>query len=199
MQWTYIYFLVDLQGGGHSPISGSFGLAAEHALEFTVVKLTDGSVTKVNQCTEPDLWWALRGGGGSTYAVVVSATLQTYPSVGTVAVGRLELNVTDASGLEPWVQANIYMHKNMGVFSEAGFHGFYYVLSEISHTHWDFFYLNHTGDELTTAMTPYLNRLKEIGENGTNFATNFIVQSVPWDGLVKVFSVKQEFQYGEPL
>lgn len=65
-------------GGGHSPFSPAFGLGVDNVLQFTVV-LADGSHVTTNSYQHPDLFWALRGGGGSTYGVVTSTTYKTYP------------------------------------------------------------------------------------------------------------------------
>lgn len=79
-----------LQGGGHSPLGVWKGLASDHAVELEVV-LADGSIVKASPCTNSDLFWALRGGGGSTYGVVTSATFRTHENVSMV---QYALNVT---------------------------------------------------------------------------------------------------------
>ena len=53
-------------------------VGVDNALQFTVV-LADGSHVTTNSYQHPDLFWALRGGGGSTYGVVTSITYKTYP------------------------------------------------------------------------------------------------------------------------
>ncbi|KAE8382724.1 hypothetical protein BDV26DRAFT_277874 [Aspergillus bertholletiae] len=68
-----------LQGGGHSPASHDFGLAVDQVLELKVV-LASGELVTANACENRNLFFALRGGGGGTYGVVVSATLKAYPS-----------------------------------------------------------------------------------------------------------------------
>ena len=59
--------------GGHSPIGPSFGLAADNVLQFEVVT-ADGVLHTVNQCREPDLFFALRGGGSGTFGVTTAVT-----------------------------------------------------------------------------------------------------------------------------
>lgn len=49
-----------LTGGGHSPISGYYGLATDNILEFQVVTPA-GNVEVLNQCTNADLFFAFRG------------------------------------------------------------------------------------------------------------------------------------------
>ena len=68
-----------LQGGGHSPLSRWKGMAADQVLEYDVVT-ADGQRQTVNACQNSDLFWALSGGGGGTYAIVLSAVLRTFPS-----------------------------------------------------------------------------------------------------------------------
>lgn len=66
------------QGGGHSALSTSFGLAADNTLEFEVVS-AGGYLVKASPTENEDLYWALSGGGGGTYGVVLSMTVKAYP------------------------------------------------------------------------------------------------------------------------
>ncbi|KFZ14095.1 hypothetical protein V502_06248 [Pseudogymnoascus sp. VKM F-4520 (FW-2644)] len=68
-----------LTGGGHSAISLTFGLAADQVVEMEVVTAS-GNVVTANACQNEDLFWAMRGGGGSTFGVMTSATIKAYPS-----------------------------------------------------------------------------------------------------------------------
>lgn len=60
-----------LTGGGHSLISGHYGLAADNILEFSVVT-TDGNVRILNECTNTDLFFAFRGVRSSSAIVTIS-------------------------------------------------------------------------------------------------------------------------------
>ena len=66
-----------IQGGGFGSFSKRFGLAAAGLLEAEVVT-ADGQVRIANACTNPDLFWALKGGGGGTFGVVTRMTLATH-------------------------------------------------------------------------------------------------------------------------
>jgi FAD/FMN-containing dehydrogenase len=66
------------QGGGFGSWSKAFGTAAANLLEAEVVT-ADGTVRVVNAFQDPDLFWALKGGGGGTFGVVTRFTLRTYP------------------------------------------------------------------------------------------------------------------------
>ncbi len=65
-----------VQSGGFGSFSKRFGLAAAGLLEAEIVT-ADGAVRVANACTDPDLFWALKGGGGGTFGVVARITLRT--------------------------------------------------------------------------------------------------------------------------
>ncbi|RFU29540.1 hypothetical protein B7463_g6798, partial [Scytalidium lignicola] len=66
------------QGGGHSALSTNFGMGADQSLEFEVVT-AQGLLVTASRTQNSDLYWALSGGGGGTYGVVVSMTAKAYP------------------------------------------------------------------------------------------------------------------------
>lgn len=66
------------QGGGHSALSTSFGLAADNTLQFEVIT-ADGQFVIASRTVNEDLYWALSGGGGGNYGVVYSLTVQAHP------------------------------------------------------------------------------------------------------------------------
>jgi FAD/FMN-containing dehydrogenase len=64
-------------GGGFGSFSKAYGMAGANLLEAEIVT-ADGEVRIVNACSNPDLFWALKGGGGG-FGVVTRATLRTHP------------------------------------------------------------------------------------------------------------------------
>lgn len=66
-----------VQSGGFGSFSKGFGTAAAGLLQAEVVT-ADGRVRVANACTNPDLFWALKGGGGGTWGVVTRVTLRTH-------------------------------------------------------------------------------------------------------------------------
>ncbi|KAK7962383.1 FAD binding domain-containing protein [Apiospora aurea] len=68
-----------LTGGGHSILAPRYGLGADQVLEMEVVTPM-GNIVVANECQNQDLFWAMRGGGGSTFGVMTSVTMLTYPS-----------------------------------------------------------------------------------------------------------------------
>jgi FAD/FMN-containing dehydrogenase len=67
-----------IQGGGFGSFSKAYGLAAASLLEAEIVT-ADGEIRTVNEVREPDLFWALKGGGGGTFGVITRLTLATHP------------------------------------------------------------------------------------------------------------------------
>ncbi len=65
-----------VQSGGFGSFSKNFGLAAGKLLEAEIVT-ADGTVRIANACINPDLFWALKGGGGGSFGVVTRTTLRT--------------------------------------------------------------------------------------------------------------------------
>ncbi|KAJ7725699.1 hypothetical protein B0H16DRAFT_279117 [Mycena metata] len=74
-----------LQGGGHSVLSNTMGLGVDRVLQFKIVT-PDGVLRVVNECQNRDLFFALRGGGGGTFGVVLEATVLASPPVALQAV-----------------------------------------------------------------------------------------------------------------
>jgi FAD/FMN-containing dehydrogenase len=66
-----------VQGGGFGSHSKAFGTAAASLLEAEIVT-ADGKIRTVNECHDPDLFWAIKGGGGGTFGVVTRLTLRTH-------------------------------------------------------------------------------------------------------------------------
>ena len=86
-----------IQGGGFGSFSKYYGLAAAALLQAEIV-LADGSVQIVNACNHPDLFWALKGGGGGSFGIITKLVLRTreLPEFFGAAFGRIKANSDDA-------------------------------------------------------------------------------------------------------
>lgn len=88
---------------------------------MTVV-LASGDVVTANACENPDLFRALRGGGGGTFGVVISATIKAYPTkpmlMHSMAVIPVKASIADMLN----VTANIM--SKYAVLSDTGFSGY---------------------------------------------------------------------------
>ena len=72
-----------VQGGGFGSFSKRYGTGASNLLEAEIVT-ADGVVRMANPRSNPDLFWAIRGGGGGSFGVVTRLTLETHeaPKIG---------------------------------------------------------------------------------------------------------------------
>ena len=66
-----------VQGGGFGSFSKNYGMVASWLLEAEIVT-ADGAVRIANACTNPDLFWAIKGGGGGSFGIVTKLTLRTH-------------------------------------------------------------------------------------------------------------------------
>jgi len=66
-------------GGGVGVVGRLFGLTCDNVIGVEIVT-ADGVVRQCNQDSEPDLFWACRGGGGGSFGVVTAFTFRTHPA-----------------------------------------------------------------------------------------------------------------------
>lgn len=71
-----------LGGGYNAMYSRSFGLASDNVLNFTVA-LYNGTIVTASSIVNPDLYWALRGGGGGNFGFVLEMTQKIHRINGT--------------------------------------------------------------------------------------------------------------------
>jgi FAD/FMN-containing dehydrogenase len=86
-------------GGGVGHLTRAFGLTIDNLAGATVV-LADGSIVQTDAEREPDLFWALRGGGGN-FGVVTSFSFRCHP-VTTVLAGPVFYDLDQAAELLTW-------------------------------------------------------------------------------------------------
>lgn len=108
-----------VQGGGHSVLSPVYGLAVDRVLEFKVVT-PDGVYRTANACQNPDLFWALRGGGGGTFGVVIEATHRVEPAAPLV-VASIDFT-SNSTNLAPYYAVGV---ENALTWASQGWGGHY--------------------------------------------------------------------------
>jgi FAD/FMN-containing dehydrogenase len=81
-------------GGGFGRLGRRFGLSIDNVLEMDVVT-PDGKLRRVNSENEPDLYWALRGGGGN-FGIVTSFLFQLHEMQRDVVTGVIVFPLSEA-------------------------------------------------------------------------------------------------------
>ena len=92
------------QGGGVGDFTTSYGLMVDNAVEFEVVT-ADGVLRVINECNDPDLFWAMRGGGGGSFAVLTKYRVQLYPAL-PIHTYNLVVNISDSNALRAVLKAH---------------------------------------------------------------------------------------------
>jgi FAD/FMN-containing dehydrogenase len=113
------------QNAGHAVLSPKYGLGADQFVEFKIIT-ADGKMRVANSVSEPDLFWALRGGGGGTWGVVVEATVKTYPSSG-IASSTFWINATNYNDQKSIYPAVAWLHTKIPEFADQGLTNYYYI------------------------------------------------------------------------
>ncbi|QKX54826.1 uncharacterized protein TRUGW13939_01915 [Talaromyces rugulosus] len=107
-------------GGGHSPFAHYHGLAADNVLEMTIVS-ADGTHRTINNHTDSDYFWALRGGGGSSWGVVTSVTYKTHPIPQSFIFGLVQINSTSNDTFKRVAKESLQLIPKI---TQAGFTGY---------------------------------------------------------------------------
>lgn len=154
-----------LMGGGLSALSRLHGIGVDNVLSFDMV-LANTSHVRVDACSYPDLFWALRGGGGGSFGVVTSARYKLHPVSNTVlfvfAVSRGEgfLDLVDLL-VDKWVDVSPTLDRRWG-----GYWGL------------DFWLLYFQGNE-TEARSTLISEMESWRDSlGTEAASRFSVTVV---------------------
>ncbi|KAJ7648520.1 FAD-binding domain-containing protein [Mycena rosella] len=115
-----------LMGAGYSVLTPTLGLGVDRALQFKIVT-PDGVYRTANEYQNADLFWALRGGGGGTFGVVLESTTLATPQL-TLQVASISFNRTEETARN---FLKLVIDNGVG-WSEAGWGGHIYQNSFIS-------------------------------------------------------------------
>jgi FAD/FMN-containing dehydrogenase len=117
-------------GGGIGFLSREYGLTCDNLVAVELVD-ADGRALRANEERQPDLFWALRGGGGGNFGITTTFTFRVHP-IGDVVICTVSWPWDDAAEvLDAWQRwapftdkrlcvALAIAHPSAGVISATG-------------------------------------------------------------------------------
>jgi hypothetical protein len=140
----------------------------DNVIQFTVVT-AKGAFLSVNAHQNTDLFWALRGGGGGTYAVVISVTYRTHQKFPLTSV-LFSANFTSAAnGSAATVTEYVKMHPAL---ADAGWGGYSFLST-------DFLGFSYVAPNIS--MADANNTIQPLVDFAKNANASTDLQLVPYD------------------
>ncbi|KAI0110925.1 isoamyl alcohol oxidase [Nemania sp. FL0031] len=176
-----------LQGGGHSALSSLYGMGADNVLELLVASPEHNE----------DLYWALAGGGGGTYGIVVSVIVKQYSDMPITGVQlQFDLDPRHPDAYRLAVQKYLEL---VPIASAAPYNGMGIAqISNISFLLTPLTLPNVSRNDAETLIAPLV---KILGDQGLDYSMN-ITESTTWlDHWLKLIEPNptqfvQNAQYG---
>ncbi|KAF7290557.1 FAD-binding domain-containing protein [Mycena indigotica] len=172
-----------LQGGGHGVLSPTLGLGVDRALEFKIVT-PDGKLRTANQCQNEDLFFALRGGGGGTFGVVLSATILAAPAAPVQAVVVSfppTASATNSTPLALTTSLWSLLADHVPTWADAGWGG--YSMPQLAL----FATQRLDGENAKISMKPLLDWAEEIKEQGAEGVMAMAMEFPSWGPFFTAF------------
>ncbi|KUI68196.1 6-hydroxy-D-nicotine oxidase [Cytospora mali] len=177
------------QGGGHGPLASSFGLGADNVLQWEVITAEGAHVVAKPGTDYEDLYWALSGGGGGTYAAVLSVTVRAHPDM-TYSGANLSIvqgsNVSDETfyGIVQTFIESAPKFADLGVYTSWALQeGIFVVEPAIA--------ANVRADTLRSLFNPTLAALNESGMYFAFFIDDFASYLDVYNAVVPVNNVTE--------
>ncbi|TGO81524.1 hypothetical protein BPOR_1120g00030 [Botrytis porri] len=173
-----------VQAGGHSVLSPVYGLGIDRVVQYKIIT-TDGVLRIANECKNSDLFWALRGGGGGTFGIVMEVTHRVEPRV-QLAVAAISYNRTSVNVLE-WLSVIV---NNSLPWANQGWGGHYQAANLISVT--PLLSLSEAAESMTPAM-------KFANENDGTWDPASTSSTPEWRDSIWELSYGGAWKYNETL
>ncbi|PGH13948.1 hypothetical protein AJ79_03363 [Helicocarpus griseus UAMH5409] len=153
-----------LAGGGHSPMMPVHGMATDQVVALEVIT-ADGRHVTATPAYHSDLFWALNGGGGSTFGIVTSAIVKVHPKI-PVTTSVINFKSSDTVSRETfWAGVRAYWDEKI-TYNNAQTYSYYWLRNSSGNYSFDmgpFFAPNHTIDQFTALTKPWFDKLTALG------------------------------------
>ncbi|KAL2192505.1 hypothetical protein P885DRAFT_72919 [Corynascus similis CBS 632.67] len=149
-----------IQGGGHGPWTTLKGFSADNVLSFEAITASGAYVT-ANERQNSDLFWALKGGGPASFAVILSVTMKTFPDIPS-AGATLYINSTHTVDSDLWWNGTSIFHKWSNHFVDNGLY-VYFEIFPFTFRVRPFVGIGKTKAQLQNIVQPFLDELTSRG------------------------------------
>jgi hypothetical protein len=146
-----------------------YGMAADQVLEWEVVTAT-GKHLIASPTENKDLYWALSGGGGGTYGVVISVTVKAFKD-GIVGGAYLEINKTGTNAEKFWKGVEEFFTWVPNMVDSGST-----ALFSLSNSSFVVIPLTAPGkseDKMKDLLQPFLSKVHDLGVPITTSITSF--------------------------
>lgn len=104
-------------------MTGKYGQGTDNILEAVIITPT-GEVLTANECQNEDIIWAIRGGGGGTFGVILSATVKAYP-IPSMELTSFDVMAKNSTSTKDWWRFVARIHRVLPELQDSGVHGYY--------------------------------------------------------------------------
>ncbi|CAI6246121.1 unnamed protein product [Periconia digitata] len=159
-----------IQGGGHGPLTTIYGMGADSVLSFEAVT-AKGEYVTANAEENPELFWALKGGGPASFAVVTSVTVKTFPEMPTAGT-ILNINSTHTNDSAIFNRGFEIFHNLSNHYTAHGMF-VYFELSQGSLHVAPFVAPRMNETQLHTALQPLFDQLEAANVPYSRYTKDF--------------------------
>jgi hypothetical protein len=134
--------------------------AADHALSFEVLTASSDFITADAGCN-PDLFWALKGGGRSTFGVILSITVKIFPEVPSASI-ILNINSTHTNDTSLFYKGVAAFHDLSNHWVDHGMFAYYELSTNRFHVQ-PLLGPNMTAERIQEVAKPMFDQLDAEG------------------------------------
>ena len=175
--------------GGHGYLTGSYGMGADNFVQATVVTPA-GQIVVANEYQNSDLFWAIRGGGGGTWGVITSVTVNAYPMptalMWSLSAEPLNANTTDDS---EWYDLLGNLFSELPSLKEFGLQGYITVTASPVGLTSALFAYDQSKESVESKIEPLVQSLQS--RNSTIKTSSKVLSFPKWIDVYHLFNLTQ--------
>lgn len=108
-----------ITGGGHSALSPAYGLGVDNVQQLKAV-LPNGTYVTATRCQNTDVFYALSGGGGGTFGVIMEMSTMAHPQI-PLQVAQFTMGTTNSSATHEFLRLMVVNANKWGSEGWGGY------------------------------------------------------------------------------